>query len=216
MQSRTGCNYTDVYSDMNAIVLFGMLAFAPLSGWLTDVYAKQQGWFILVCSVLELLALAGMLVVVLFMKDYNPWIILVLQASRAVVGSVQSLYFKLPLVPCAHVTVQVLKSFVEGQLNSSIWKVAKMRASYRSGVPYAFRGRISLLFRRLPLSLVVILRLCVHDLRCHRRDRMCMLDGCASNLVYAIVSPCRLLRYFAGFTRRRARSVDCLAPSASA
>ncbi len=86
MQSRTGCNYTDVYSDMNAIVLFGMLAFAPLSGWLTDVYAKQQGWFILVCSVLELLALAGMLVVVLFMKDYNPWIILVLQVSRCVVG----------------------------------------------------------------------------------------------------------------------------------
>ncbi len=79
VQSDTGCSYTDVYSNMNTIVLFSMLVWAPLSGWLTDVYAKQQHWFLLWCSIAEAASLVAMLMVILYIPSFNPWVILGIQ-----------------------------------------------------------------------------------------------------------------------------------------
>ena len=53
-----------------------MLAWRPLSGWITDVYAFQQHWMLLATSVIELLMLIGMLLVILYGGAFNPWLVL--------------------------------------------------------------------------------------------------------------------------------------------
>jgi hypothetical protein len=53
-----------------------MLAWRPFSGWLTDVYAFQQHWILLACSIIELLMLVAMLIVIIAAPGFQPWSIL--------------------------------------------------------------------------------------------------------------------------------------------
>ncbi len=78
-QSDLGCNFTDTYATMQTIQMALMLAWRPLSGWITDAFAKQQHFVLLTASLVELSTLIVMVLVTVFMKNFNPWILLGLQ-----------------------------------------------------------------------------------------------------------------------------------------
>ena len=98
LQSTAGCEFKNAFSNMNVIVLFSMLVWAPLSGWLTDTYANQQHWFLLWCSVAEAAALAAMMVVVSFAGEFDPWAILAIQVPCGVKVHIPGAPARRPLI----------------------------------------------------------------------------------------------------------------------
>lgn len=68
------------------IVLGTLLVWQPISGWLTDVYAKQQHRILLFSAVVELAMLGAMLAVILFSSSFNPWSVLGFQVWRLSLG----------------------------------------------------------------------------------------------------------------------------------
>ncbi len=89
---------------MRRITLCIMLLWRPVSGWLTDTFARQQHWVLLGACLTELLMLIAMLLVVLLGHRFNPWLIL---------------------------CFQMVKQLTETQLYNSIWKILKMRVANR-------------------------------------------------------------------------------------
>jgi hypothetical protein len=69
-----------------------MLAWRPLSGWITDVYAFQQHWMLLACSLTELLMLIAMLVVIIVAPGFHPWSILGFQVMLDKSGGVLRMF----------------------------------------------------------------------------------------------------------------------------
>ena len=86
-ESTVGCDYVTSMAQLRTVQFACMLAWRPISGYLTDATAQIADWVLLAAATLELVTLlALMLLPIIWGRGgYSVWIVLALQLAKAMI-----------------------------------------------------------------------------------------------------------------------------------